>query len=72
MARDRAGSGFLILRPPPRKRYILTCSRCGMPFEQHEDTLGEIQRRHFMRWHDSAKFAFTLLDRWKNETRVLS
>lgn len=54
MARAKAGSGFLILRPPPRKRYVLICSRC------------------FMRLHDTAKVAFTLLDRWSGRTRVLN
>ncbi len=72
MARAKAGSGFLILRPLPQKRYVLTCARCGFAFEKDEDTLGQVQREHFMRLHDSAKIAFTLLDRWKNETRVLN
>jgi len=72
MARAKAGSGFLILRPLPKKRYVLTCARCGLAFEQHEATIGPVQREHFMRLHDSAKIAFSLLDRWKNETRVLN
>ena len=72
MARARAGSGFLLMHPLPKKRYVLTCARCGLAFEKDEETIGQVQREHFMRLHDSAKITFSLLDRWKNETRVLN
>lgn len=73
MTRAKACSGFLLARPRPPKRYVLTCLRpgCGEVFDE-TDTLGQIHRDHFMRMHDTAKVAFTLLDRWSGRTRVLN
>lgn len=72
MARAKAGSGFLLTRTLPKKRYVLTCLRCGFAFEKDDELLGQVQREHFMRMHDTAKVEFRLLDRWKNEERVLN
>lgn len=80
MARARAGSGFLLFRPPPQKRYVLTCAKCGFAFEKDEETLGQAEQHHYMRFHDTTltrmhergEVVFVVLDRWKNETRELN
>lgn len=80
MARAKAGSGFLLLRPRPQKRYVLKCARCGLEFEKDDETIGEYQAHHLMRLHDTTlarmqergEVAFVLVDRWKNETRPAS
>ncbi len=54
-----------------RQRYLLVCSRCGRSFENESATLGQVQRDHYMRLHDTAKVCFNLLDRKTGAQRTL-
>lgn len=72
MAQAKAGAGFLLGRPLPKTRYVLTCARSSPRPSRTTDRSGGVQREHFMRLHDTAKIEFVVLDRWKNETRVVN
>lgn len=78
MARAKAGSGFLLTRPRPPKRYALGCGICGEDLSEREtDTIGQYERDHLMQLHDTTftgldrgkRVAFVIVDRWNGRRR---